>query len=57
MRKLIAWVFMYSLDGLSPTRAPSPGSFASACPTTRRSLKQELGRRAGHLRDVRGKQP
>ena len=34
MRKLIATVFNYSLDGRSPTRAPSSGSFASTCPKT-----------------------
>jgi hypothetical protein len=29
--------------GLPPTRAPSTGSSASACPSTRRTLKQKIG--------------
>ena len=37
MRKLIAWVFMYSLDGLLADEAPSTGGSASACPSTRQT--------------------
>jgi hypothetical protein len=35
MRKLIAWVFMYSLDGLLADEGT--GSSASACPSTQRT--------------------
>jgi hypothetical protein len=37
MRKLIAWVFMYSLDGLLADEGTETGSSASAYPSTRQT--------------------
>ncbi len=37
MRKLIAWVFMYSLDGLLADEGTEYRSSASASPKTRRA--------------------
>ena len=53
MRKLIATVFNYWLDGLLADRAPSTGSSASTCPktvtpTTRRNSTFSERARAHH---------